>query len=155
MGVVRRDVSDLMADGERELGLVVHKTHQLARDVDVTARDRKGVRHGGVQRREVKRLAGVGDAGISAHPAADRFNIGRAPAGLGAAEFADKLGVLALRFGDILRIEVAQLLRGGRRERQCGASKQKEGSTHQASPLSRFAPTKRGDFERRMTVAGS
>ena len=77
---------------------------------------------------------------ISAHPAADRFDISRARAGFGAAQFLDQLGMFALRLGDILRIEVAQLLRGGRRDRQRRRSKQQERFYASASPLFRFAP---------------
>ena len=43
MRVVGGDMSDLMAKREGKFGLVVHQTHELARDVDITARDRKGV----------------------------------------------------------------------------------------------------------------
>ena len=66
----------------------------------------------------MKRLTGVGDARISADSAADRFDIGRARPGLGAAELLDHLRMLPLGFGDVLRIESARLLRRGRRDRQ-------------------------------------
>ena len=58
--------------------------------------------------------------------------------------------MLALRFGDILRIEVAQLLRGGRRSARAAAGKQKEFYAS-ATPLPFRRRNKRGEFERRMT----
>jgi hypothetical protein len=87
----------------------------------------------------VERLARIGNSGESANAAADRFDISGARAGFGATELLDQLGMLALCFGDILRIEVTELLRRGRRERQRGRGKQQDGSTHLLDPLSRFA----------------
>ena len=81
--------ADLMAEREREFRLVVHQRHQLARDVDVAAGHRERVLDGGVERREMERLAGVGEAGLSADAAADRLDISGARPGLRAAEFLD------------------------------------------------------------------
>ena len=111
MGVVGGDMADLVAEREGELGFVVHQPHQLARDVDIAAGDRESVLDRRVERREVERLAGVGDAGICADAAADRFDVSRARAGLGAAELLDDRRMLALRLGDVLRIEIAEPLR--------------------------------------------
>jgi hypothetical protein len=52
-------------------------------------------------------LAGVGDARKGGNAAADRFDIGRARAGLCPAEFLNQSGILALGFGNFARVEKA------------------------------------------------
>ena len=56
----------------------------------------------------MERLAGIGEARMGPDAAADRFDIGRARPGLGAAELLDDRGILALGFGDVARVEIAQ-----------------------------------------------
>ena len=66
----------------------------------------------------MKRLAWIGEPGERPDSPADDLDIGGARASLGAAEFLHQLRMIALRLGDVLRVEVAELLRRGRRQRQ-------------------------------------
>src|SRR4051812_22108178 len=101
---------DLVAQGEGELRLIAHQGHQLSRDIDVAAGDRESVLDCRVERGEMERLSGGGDARISRDPAADRLDIGRAWSLLLAAQLLDDLGVVALRLGDVPRIEIMRAL---------------------------------------------
>ena len=70
--------------------------------------------------------------------APDGFDVGSARAGFGAPEFLNELRMIALRFGDVARVEGTQSLRRGRRNRQRGGSQQQDFSTHvwHQSPVS-------------------
>ena len=129
-GMVGGDVAGLVAKREGEFGFIVHQGHQLARDVDVAARHRHRVLDRRVEHREVNRLPGVGDAGISRNPAADRCHIGRARASLGAPELFDDRGILALGLGDVARIEIARPLCACRGESDGARRQQEQGFTH-------------------------
>jgi hypothetical protein len=107
--VARVDVADLMAEDERELGLVVHQAEELARDVDVAAGHRKGVHHRRVQRGEAERIAASRDTGICRHLAADRRHIGAPRARFLPAEFGEDLRML---LGGLLSGALRQLARG-------------------------------------------
>ena len=116
MSVVGGDVAGFVAERESELRLIVHQAEQLAGDVDIAAGHRQRILDRRIERHEMKRLAGVGEARGSGDAAADRFDICRSRARFGAAELLNQFGILALRFGDVARIEVARPLRARRSE---------------------------------------
>ena len=68
---------------------------------------------------------------------ADRFDISRARAGLGAAELLNHRGMLPLGLGDVARVEIARspARRNAGRERKRGRGEQQDEFTHHASPI--------------------
>ena len=148
--MVCRDMADLVSEREGELGFIVHQAEQLPSDVNIAARDRKSVLDGGVERGEVQRLGGIGDAGLSANAPSYGFDISGPRPGFGAAQLLDHCRIFALRLGDIAGVQIAQALRGrgshGRRRR----GKQQDRLIHDSHPNPHSGQNKRGDFERGM-----
>jgi hypothetical protein len=71
----------------------------------------------------MKRLARARDPGKGANAATDAFDISRTLPGFRTPELPDHDRMLALSLRHILGIELAQLLRRGRRDRQRGRRK--------------------------------
>jgi len=133
MGVVGGNVTNFMTERKGELGLVIHQSHELAGYVNITSRHRKSVLDGRIERREMQRLPGIGDARESPNAAADGLHVSGPRTRFRASQLTNQLGMIALRFGDVLRIEIAQLLRGGRSDGQSSGGEKKDPVTHDSS----------------------
>ena len=120
-----------MPEHESELGLIVHQRHQLAGDVNITARHGEGIFDRAVERGEAKRLARIGDARIGRDPPSDPFDIGRTSTGFGTAIFLDQFGVLALRLDHFALVQASHLrLHGDRHQDSRTGGEQKNGAAH-------------------------
>jgi len=81
----------------------------------------------------MQRLTGIGDARECSDSAADGLHVSGSWTRFRAAQLTNQLCMIALRFSDVLRIEIAQLLRGGRSDGQSGGGEKKNPVTHDSS----------------------
>ena len=91
LGMPPDDVPDLMGEDGSKLRLAVDEPHQAPSHVDVAARRGEGVDHVGVDQSEAALPL---EPGGGRDPAADRLEIGRFIAAIGAAELGQQLPVL-------------------------------------------------------------
>ncbi len=103
LGMIGRDMADFVPQREGQLRLIVHEAHQLARDVDIAARDRERILDRRVEHGEA--IGSGSHSRISGDPPPDAVDIGRARTGLRSPELGDHLRMVALRLLDIARIE--------------------------------------------------
>ncbi|PHK24698.1 hypothetical protein VF10_10945, partial [Nostoc linckia z13] len=89
--VARGDMADLVAEHRGEFGFVVHQRDELARDIDIAARDREGVVDRRVEQGDPEVARRVRQARLDRDPLPDLGHIGILRAAIGAAIFLEQL----------------------------------------------------------------
>ena len=89
-----RDMAHFMAQHPGQLGLVIHQRHQLARHIDIAARNGEGVVDRGIEQGDGEIALRVGQPRLHRDPSPDRLDVTRLRPGIGAAKFLQQFRML-------------------------------------------------------------